>query len=92
MIFGENRCRVKIENTARNVAMLCRITLNLLKRDTNTSAELKIRRLEGVEAAQALAGHTTAQMTAHYTKAREVERVAPVSLQRVGAGKLDTGT
>lgn len=46
MIFGENRCRVKVENTAQNFAMLCRITLNLLKRDTNTSAELKIRRLK----------------------------------------------
>jgi len=50
------------------------------------------RRQEGAEAAQALAGHTTAQMTAHYTKAREVERVSPVSLERVGTAKLDTGT
>jgi integrase len=39
-------------------------------------------RLEGAEAAQALAGHTTAEMTAHYTKAREVERVTPVPIRR----------
>ena len=32
----------------------------------------------GAEAAQALGGHTTAEMTAHYTKAREMERVSLV--------------
>lgn len=35
-------------------------------------------RIEGAAAAQALAGHTTAEMTAHYTKARLIERVTPV--------------
>jgi integrase len=39
-------------------------------------------RLEGADAAQALAGHTTAEMTAHYTKSREVERVTPVPMRR----------
>ncbi|MBB3010698.1 tyrosine-type recombinase/integrase [Cupriavidus alkaliphilus] len=39
-------------------------------------------RAEGAAAAQALAGHTTAAMTAHYTKAREVETVTPLTLKR----------
>jgi len=39
-------------------------------------------RQEGAAATQALAGHPTAEMTAHYTKAREVEHVRPVALKR----------
>lgn len=39
-------------------------------------------RSEGASAAQALAGHTTAAMTAHYTKSREVETVTPLTLKR----------
>ncbi|MGO4326776.1 tyrosine-type recombinase/integrase [Cupriavidus sp. 2TAF22] len=40
-------------------------------------------RTEGAAAAQALGGHTTAEMTAHYTKARTLERVTPVSRTRM---------
>ncbi|MFC4519058.1 tyrosine-type recombinase/integrase [Cupriavidus pinatubonensis] len=40
------------------------------------------RRQDGAAAAQALAGHTTAEMTAHYTKARQIERVQPVAIMR----------
>jgi integrase len=50
--------------------------------DLRAKALTDKRRLEGAEAAQALAGHTTAKMTAHYTKSREVERVKPVSIKR----------
>ncbi|MBB5443249.1 MULTISPECIES: tyrosine-type recombinase/integrase [unclassified Paraburkholderia] len=50
--------------------------------DLRAKALTDKRRQEGADAAQALAGHTTAQMTAHYTKAREVERVQPVPLKR----------
>jgi integrase len=60
--------------------------------DLRAKALTDKRRLEGAEAAQALAGHTTAQMTAHYTKAREVERVSPVPIRRAEARKLDTGS
>jgi integrase len=50
--------------------------------DLRAKALTDKRRLEGADAAQALAGHTTAQMTAHYTKSREVERVSPVPMKR----------
>jgi integrase len=50
--------------------------------DLRAKALTDKRRQEGAAAAQALAGHTTAEMTAHYTKAREVEHVKPVSLRR----------
>lgn len=46
--------------------------------DLRAKALTDKRRQEGAAAAQALAGHTTAEMTAHYTKAREIERVSPV--------------
>ncbi|KFX62597.1 ISAs1 family transposase [Paraburkholderia fungorum] len=46
MAFGEDQCRVRVENAAQNFAILCRIALNLLKRDTNTKAGLKIRHLK----------------------------------------------
>jgi len=50
--------------------------------DLRAKALTDKRRQEGAAAAQALAGHTTAEMTAHYTKAREVEHVKPVSIRR----------
>ncbi|ACR29189.1 tyrosine-type recombinase/integrase [Burkholderia glumae] len=50
--------------------------------DLRAKALTDKQRLEGARAAQALAGHTTAEMTAHYTKAREVERVTPVPMRR----------
>ncbi|RWA51735.1 integrase [Cupriavidus sp. UYMSc13B] len=50
--------------------------------DLRAKALTDKRRQEGAAAAQALAGHTTAEMTAHYTKARQVERVRPVSVRR----------
>ncbi|QRQ86299.1 tyrosine-type recombinase/integrase [Cupriavidus oxalaticus] len=46
--------------------------------DLRAKALTDLRRQAGAAAAQALAGHTTAEMTAHYTKAREIERVRPV--------------
>lgn len=50
--------------------------------DLRAKALTDLRRQAGAAAAQALAGHTTAEMTAHYTKAREVERVRPVIAHR----------
>ncbi|WP_323120028.1 tyrosine-type recombinase/integrase [Burkholderia alba] len=50
--------------------------------DLRAKALTDKRRIDGADAAQALAGHTTAEMTAHYTKAREVERVSPVPIRR----------
>jgi integrase len=50
--------------------------------DLRAKALTDQKRLRGADAAQALAGHTTAQMTAHYTKSREVERVSPVPMKR----------
>ncbi|MFL9998945.1 hypothetical protein PQR34_46885 [Paraburkholderia sediminicola] len=44
MAFGEDQCRVRVENAAQNFATLRRIAMNLLKRDTQ--AGLKIRRLK----------------------------------------------
>ena len=35
---------VRVENAAQKFVILCRTALNLLKRDTNTKAGLKIRR------------------------------------------------
>ncbi|BEU23234.1 tyrosine-type recombinase/integrase [Paraburkholderia sp. 22B1P] len=49
--------------------------------DLRAKALTDQKRLYGADAAQSLAGHMTAQMTAHYTKAREVERVRPVPLR-----------
>ncbi|AGW89715.1 hypothetical protein N234_06705 [Ralstonia pickettii DTP0602] len=46
--------------------------------DLRAKALTDLRRQSGAAAAQALAGHTTAKMTAHYTKPRDIERVAPV--------------
>lgn len=50
--------------------------------DLRAKALTDKQRAEGAAAAQALAGHTTAAMTAHYTKAREVETVTPLTLKR----------
>ncbi|KVR01779.1 transposase [Burkholderia ubonensis] len=44
--FGENQCRVRIDNAAQNFAILRRITMNLLRRDTSTKVGIKIRRLK----------------------------------------------
>jgi integrase len=52
--------------------------------DLRAKALTDMKRLEGATAAQALGGHTTAEMTAHYTKSRQVERVSPVPLKRAG--------
>lgn len=52
--------------------------------DLRAKALTDMKRLEGAAAAQALGGHTTAEMTAHYTKSRQVERVSPVPLKRAG--------
>lgn len=46
MAFGEDQCRARIKNAAQNFAILRRMALNLLRRDTNTKAGLKIRRLK----------------------------------------------
>ncbi len=50
--------------------------------DLRAKALTDQKRLRGAAAAQALGGHTTEGMTAHYTKSREVERVSPVPLKR----------
>ncbi|MFD1558849.1 ISAs1 family transposase [Paraburkholderia silviterrae] len=44
--FGEDQCRVRVENAAQNFAILRRMALNLLKRDSTTKAGLKNRRLK----------------------------------------------
>jgi predicted transposase YbfD/YdcC len=46
MAFGEDHCRVRTDNAAQNLAILRRITLNLLRADTKTNAGIKIRRLK----------------------------------------------
>lgn len=50
--------------------------------DLRAKALTDKQRVEGAAAAQALAGHTTAAMTAHYTKSREVETVTALTLKR----------
>lgn len=54
---------------------------NMHFHDLRAKALTDQKRLRGAAAAQALGGHTTEGMTAHYTKAREVERVLPVPLR-----------
>jgi predicted transposase YbfD/YdcC len=46
MVFGEDQCRVRIDNAAQNLAILRRIAMNLLKRDTRTKASVNLRRLK----------------------------------------------
>ncbi|MFL9998920.1 ISAs1 family transposase [Paraburkholderia sediminicola] len=41
--FGEDQCRVRVDNAAQNFAILRRIALNLLKRDTQRHDGLYIR-------------------------------------------------
>jgi hypothetical protein len=42
--FGEDQCRVRVGNAAQNFAVLRRIVMNLLKRDTTSKVGLKIHR------------------------------------------------
>jgi predicted transposase YbfD/YdcC len=46
MAFGEDQCRVRVDNAAQNFAILRRIVMNLLKHDSKTKAGLKTRRLK----------------------------------------------
>ncbi|CAN7153577.1 ISAs1 family transposase [Caballeronia sp. LjRoot34] len=46
MAFGEDQCRIRVDNAAQNFAVLRRIVMNLLKRDTTSKVGLKIRRLK----------------------------------------------
>lgn len=46
MAFGEDQCRVRVNNAARNVVILHRICLNLLKADMTTKAGIKNRQLK----------------------------------------------
>lgn len=46
MAFGEDQCRIRVQNAAQNFAILRRIAMNLLNRDTNTKVGLKTRRLK----------------------------------------------
>lgn len=46
MGFGEDQCRVRVENAAQNFAILRRIALNLFKRDTKTKVGIRTRRLK----------------------------------------------
>ncbi|CAE6867430.1 hypothetical protein R75461_08368 [Paraburkholderia nemoris] len=39
--FGEDQCRVRVGNVAQNFAILRRIALDLVKRDTKTKVGLK---------------------------------------------------
>jgi predicted transposase YbfD/YdcC len=45
MAFGEDQCRVRVDNAAQNFAILRRITMNLLRQDRTTKAGLKNRRM-----------------------------------------------
>lgn len=69
----ENRCAAAGETPDP------RFLVGMHFHDLRAKALTDKRRQEGAAAAQALAGHTTAEMTAHYTKAREIERVRPVA-------------
>ena len=46
MAFGEDQCRVRIDNAARNFAILRRIVMNLLQRDRSTKVGLRNRLLK----------------------------------------------
>ena len=45
MAFGEDQCRVRVDNAAQNFAILRRIVMNLLRQDRTTKAGLKNRRM-----------------------------------------------
>lgn len=44
--FGEDQCRVRIDNAAQNFAVLRRISMNLLRQDRTSKVGLKTRRLK----------------------------------------------
>ena len=44
--FGEDQCRVRVDNAAQNFAVLRCIVMNLLRQDRNAKVGLKIRRLK----------------------------------------------
>ncbi|PCE31212.1 hypothetical protein BZL54_16890 [Burkholderia ubonensis subsp. mesacidophila] len=44
--FGEDQCRVRVNNATQNFAIARRICLNLLKADTTMKAGIKNRRLK----------------------------------------------
>jgi predicted transposase YbfD/YdcC len=44
--FAEDQCRVRMGDGAQNLALLRRVALSLLKRDTTTKAGIKARRLK----------------------------------------------
>jgi predicted transposase YbfD/YdcC len=44
--FGEDQCRVRVDNAAQNFAILRRIVMNLLRQDRQAKVGLKIRRLK----------------------------------------------
>jgi hypothetical protein len=43
--FGEDHCRVRVNNAAQNFAILRRIVMNLLRQDKAAKGGLKIRRM-----------------------------------------------
>jgi predicted transposase YbfD/YdcC len=46
MAFGEDPCRVRVDNAAQNFAILRRIAMNLLRQDKTSKVGLKNRRLK----------------------------------------------
>ncbi len=46
MAFGEDQCRVRVNNATQNFAILRRIAMNLLRQDSGTKMGLKNRRLK----------------------------------------------
>ncbi len=44
--FGDDQCRVRVDNAAQNFAILRRIVMNLLRQDRKAKVGLKIRRLK----------------------------------------------
>lgn len=55
VVFGEDQCRARVNNAAQNLAILRRITMNLIKRDTTTKTGVKNRRLKAAINEQYLA-------------------------------------
>lgn len=83
------RARHRYEQTCKETGVEPnpRYLVSMHFHDLRAKALTDLRRQSGDLAAQALAGHTTAEMTAHYTKAREVEHVRPVALKRTSVEK-----
>ncbi|OJB04641.1 hypothetical protein BGV52_27630 [Burkholderia ubonensis] len=69
MAFGEDQCRVRVNNAAQNFAILRRICLNLLKADTATKSGIKNRRLK------AGSGSTLPQSHRRSAKIRAADRI-----------------